>query len=90
MELVNLYINGLPYCRCSVPFEIRDLARQEGVSVNCTMYKDEALRAINFLCKHGYNAYIREGKDRENLCEVPLIGDYYEADEGPSYSYDER
>lgn len=60
MELVNLYINGLPYCRCSVPFEIRDLARQEGVSVNCTMYKDEALRSQLYF----YTRNQSHGKDQ--------------------------
>lgn len=90
-ELVNLYIDGLPFCRCSsLPIELRKLARQEGITITCTLYKDEGLQAASFLCKHGYNAYIREGEDRQALCEPAFIGDYYEADEEPSYNSDER
>lgn len=90
-EIVNLYINGLPHCRAeAIPHTIRLEARQENIKIACSMLKSEALRTVEFLKKRGYNAYLREGESRGDLCEPSFMGDYYEEEELPQYKSTDR
>jgi hypothetical protein len=80
-EIVNLYINGLPWCKASYPSNIFWNAKKDGIELSCSMEKHKAEKAIEWLKENGYNAYMRTGEYRSSLCEVDYIdGDdsYYD------------
>lgn len=86
MEIVSVYVNGLPNCRApSYPLHILDAARLEKIKLACSLEEDQAQKTICFLKKHGYNAYIRKGENREDLCDYSGFDD-----DGPTYDPNER
>ena len=68
-NLVNLYLDGLPWCRASYPADIYHDARKDGIKLSCTLYREAAEEAVAWLLDRGYMAYYREGDLRESMCE---------------------
>ena len=74
-EIVNLYLDGLPWCRASYPIDLYKKARADGVKLSCSMLKKDGEDAVRWLQRRGMNAYLREGERRSELCEPMYIED---------------
>jgi hypothetical protein len=85
-DLVNLYFDGLPWCRANYPRDIYEDARKDGINLSCTMYREAAEEAVSWLLDRGYMAYYREGEFREDLCEPMVVDDEYD----PNYDMEDR
>ena len=82
---VNLYIDGLPYCRYSMDPEVRcnllRQAREENIKLGSCYYTSfqEANLVASWLQSKGFDAYVRDDVNCHELCER----DYHDDDDMP-------
>lgn len=92
-ELANLYVDGLPWCRVprsTLEDAIYERAREDFIKLSCSLYKEDAEKAVKWLCARGYNAYIRTGPDREALCDYGGVYDWDEDYYAGEFNWKER